>query len=208
MRIKSSGGVFTARKPLTFLRLATMDPPGDIMSRTTLPKRCLTLVFIGSQSTVMPMTWSNLVMLVNVKERFHNGMICLKIPSKFARFSTFGASISWGHSRLHEGTKFDFKLIDTRGAENYAADHLSRLENPYENTFDPKEINETFPLESLNKVSHRDPSTPWFADPANYHAAIAELTSAMTNSQESWQSTELPIVYLQHTILKQAGRLK
>nr|GFC49108.1 reverse transcriptase domain-containing protein [Tanacetum cinerariifolium] len=26
--------------------------------------------------------------------------------------------------------EFDFKVIDTRGAENYAADHLSRLENP------------------------------------------------------------------------------
>nr|GEV90259.1 putative nucleotidyltransferase, ribonuclease H [Tanacetum cinerariifolium] len=66
--------------------------------------------------------------------------------------------------------EFDFKIIDTRGAENYAADHLSHLENPYENTFDPKEIKETFPLESLNKVAHKDPSTPWFADLANYHA--------------------------------------
>nr|GEV69909.1 reverse transcriptase domain-containing protein [Tanacetum cinerariifolium] len=47
--------------------------------------------------------------------------------------------------------EFDFKVIDTRGAENYAANHLSRLENPYENVFDPKEINENFPLESLNK---------------------------------------------------------
>nr|GEX15390.1 reverse transcriptase domain-containing protein [Tanacetum cinerariifolium] len=66
--------------------------------------------------------------------------------------------------------EFDFKVIDTRGAENYAADYLSRLKNPYENTFDPKEINETFPLESLNKVAHKDSSTPWFADLANYHA--------------------------------------
>ncbi|GJZ18605.1 reverse transcriptase domain-containing protein [Tanacetum coccineum] len=41
-------------------------------------------------------------------------------------------------------------VIDTKGAENYAADHLSRLENPYENTFDPKEITETFPLETLS----------------------------------------------------------
>nr|GEY93546.1 reverse transcriptase domain-containing protein [Tanacetum cinerariifolium] len=57
-----------------------------------------------------------------------------------------------------------------KGAENYAADHLSRLKNPYENVFDPKEINETFPLESLNKIAHQDPSTPWFADFANYHA--------------------------------------
>nr|GEZ30357.1 DNA-directed DNA polymerase [Tanacetum cinerariifolium] len=66
--------------------------------------------------------------------------------------------------------EFDFKVIDTKRAENYAADHLLRLENPYENVFDPKEINETFPLESLNKVAHQDPSIPWFADFANYHA--------------------------------------
>nr|GEU73207.1 hypothetical protein [Tanacetum cinerariifolium] len=148
--------------------------------------------------------------------------------------------------------EFDFKVIDTRGAKNYAADHLSCLENSYENIFDPKEINKTFPLEYLNKVAHKDPSTPWFADLVNYRAgnfiikeaidilnachsgptgghyganytakkvfdsgfywpsiykdafelvkrcdscqrqAIEELTFAMTNSQESWQSTELP----------------
>nr|GEW60544.1 putative nucleotidyltransferase, ribonuclease H [Tanacetum cinerariifolium] len=66
--------------------------------------------------------------------------------------------------------EFDFKVIDTKGAENYAADHLLRLKNPYEYIFDPKEINEAFPLESLNKIAHQDPSTPWFADFANYHA--------------------------------------
>ncbi|GJW93242.1 reverse transcriptase domain-containing protein [Tanacetum coccineum] len=66
--------------------------------------------------------------------------------------------------------EFDFKVIDTKGAENYAADHLSRLENPYENVFDPKEINETFPLETLNTVtSHYNQNIPWFADIANYH---------------------------------------
>nr|GFC90264.1 reverse transcriptase domain-containing protein [Tanacetum cinerariifolium] len=56
--------------------------------------------------------------------------------------------------------EFDFKVIDTRGAENYAADYLSRLENPYENVFDPKEINEAFPLKTLNNIAHNDPSTP------------------------------------------------
>ncbi|GJW10773.1 reverse transcriptase domain-containing protein [Tanacetum coccineum] len=67
--------------------------------------------------------------------------------------------------------EFNFSVIDTKGAENYAADHLSRLENPYENVFYPKEINETFPLETLNTVtSHDDQNTPWFADIANYHA--------------------------------------
>nr|GEU75948.1 reverse transcriptase domain-containing protein [Tanacetum cinerariifolium] len=71
------GGVYMTRKPLTFLRLATMDPSGDIIARTTLP--------------------------ISVKERFRNGMKCLKIPSNFGRFLTFKASTSWGRSRLHEG---------------------------------------------------------------------------------------------------------
>nr|GFC21034.1 reverse transcriptase domain-containing protein [Tanacetum cinerariifolium] len=49
MWIKSSDGLFTARKPLTFLRLAIMDLSGDIMARTTPPKRCLTLGKISQQ---------------------------------------------------------------------------------------------------------------------------------------------------------------
>nr|GEY47715.1 hypothetical protein [Tanacetum cinerariifolium] len=36
--------------------------------------------------------------------------------------------------------EFDFKVIDTRRAENYAADHLSRLENTYENTSGQVEV--------------------------------------------------------------------
>nr|GEY00144.1 reverse transcriptase domain-containing protein [Tanacetum cinerariifolium] len=79
--------------------------------------------------------------------------------------------------------EFDFKVIDTRGAENYAADHFSCLENPYENIFDPKEINETFPLESLNKVAHKDQSIPWFADLANYHARNF-IIKGMTSQQK------------------------
>nr|GEY43710.1 reverse transcriptase domain-containing protein [Tanacetum cinerariifolium] len=67
--------------------------------------------------------------------------------------------------------EFDFDVVDTKGAENLAADHLSRLEKPYENVLNPKEINETFPLETLSTVTFRgDFSAPWFADFANYHA--------------------------------------
>nr|GEU88693.1 reverse transcriptase domain-containing protein [Tanacetum cinerariifolium] len=67
--------------------------------------------------------------------------------------------------------EFTFKVIDTKGAENLAADHLSRLEDPHQNVLDPKEINESFSLETLNLVSTRgNQSTPWFADFANYHA--------------------------------------
>nr|GEY46983.1 reverse transcriptase domain-containing protein [Tanacetum cinerariifolium] len=49
--------------------------------------------------------------------------------------------------------------------------HLSRLENPYENVLDPKEINETFPLETLSMETFRgDSSASWFADFVNYDA--------------------------------------
>nr|GEV88477.1 reverse transcriptase domain-containing protein [Tanacetum cinerariifolium] len=67
--------------------------------------------------------------------------------------------------------QFTFKVIGTKGAENLAADRISRLENPHQNVLDPKEINESFPLETLNLVSSRsNSSTPWFTDFANYHA--------------------------------------
>ncbi|GJX17603.1 reverse transcriptase domain-containing protein [Tanacetum coccineum] len=57
------------------------------------------------------------------------------------------------------------------GAENLAANHLSRLENPHQGDLEKKEINETFPLKTLEMISfHGDSSTPWFADNANYHA--------------------------------------
>ncbi|GKC43897.1 reverse transcriptase domain-containing protein [Tanacetum coccineum] len=57
------------------------------------------------------MTWSPDVTLVNVKEKFRNAMKCLKIPSKFAKSLTCGASISWGHSRENHASWSD-KLDD------------------------------------------------------------------------------------------------
>ncbi|GJS43349.1 reverse transcriptase domain-containing protein [Tanacetum coccineum] len=69
------------------------------------------------------------------------------------------------------GQQFDVIIRDKKGAENLTADHLSRLENPYQGDLEKKEINETFPLETLGMISfHGDSSTSWFADIANYHA--------------------------------------
>nr|GEV19134.1 reverse transcriptase domain-containing protein [Tanacetum cinerariifolium] len=80
---------------------------------------------------------------------------------------------------------FDFKVLDTKGAENLAADHLSRLENLYENVLDPKGINETFPLETLSMVTFCDDSTaPWFADFANYYAGYF-IVKGMTSQQKN-----------------------
>nr|GEX94182.1 reverse transcriptase domain-containing protein [Tanacetum cinerariifolium] len=81
--------------------------------------------------------------------------------------------------------EFTFKVIDTKGVENMAADHLSRLENPHQNVLDLKEINESFPLETLNLVSSRgNSSTPWFADFANYHAGNF-VVNGMSSQQKN-----------------------
>nr|GEV60307.1 reverse transcriptase domain-containing protein [Tanacetum cinerariifolium] len=80
---------------------------------------------------------------------------------------------------------FAFKVIDTKGAENLVADHLSRLENPHQNVLDLKEINESFPLETLNLVSTRgNQSISWFTDFANYHAENF-IVKGMSSQQKS-----------------------
>ncbi|GJT60618.1 reverse transcriptase domain-containing protein, partial [Tanacetum coccineum] len=71
-----------------------------------------------------------------------------------------------------------------KGAENFAADHLSRLENPHEGALEKIEINETFPLETLGIISsHNDSSTPWFSDIANYHA-VNFVVKGMSSQQK------------------------
>nr|GEX43406.1 hypothetical protein [Tanacetum cinerariifolium] len=74
-------------------------------------------------------------------------------------------------------SEFTFKVVDTKGAENQATDHLSRLENPHQNVLDPKEINESFPLETLNLVSTRDiddePISPEIED--SYYDSEGEI---------------------------------
>nr|GFB31601.1 reverse transcriptase domain-containing protein [Tanacetum cinerariifolium] len=67
--------------------------------------------------------------------------------------------------------EFNVIIHDKKGAENLAADHLSRLENPHQDKLEKKEITEKFPLETLGMIAFRgDSSTPWFSDFANYHA--------------------------------------
>nr|GEV35752.1 reverse transcriptase domain-containing protein [Tanacetum cinerariifolium] len=81
--------------------------------------------------------------------------------------------------------EFTFKVIDTKGAENLAAYHLSRLENPHQNVLDHKEINESIPLKTLNLVSTRgNQRTPWFADFPNYRAGNF-IVKGMPSQQKS-----------------------
>nr|GEV88701.1 retrovirus-related Pol polyprotein from transposon TNT 1-94 [Tanacetum cinerariifolium] len=51
--------------------------------------------------------------------------------------------------------EFDIIIRDKKGTENIATDHLSRLENPHKDVFENKDIDENFPLETLDKISCR-----------------------------------------------------
>ncbi|GKF12647.1 reverse transcriptase domain-containing protein [Tanacetum coccineum] len=57
-------------------------------------------------------------------------------------------------------------IRDKKGAENLAADHLSRLENPYKGDLVEMEMNDNFPHESLNMISLNDENEPpwWCVD--------------------------------------------
>ncbi|GKF31820.1 hypothetical protein Tco_0101618 [Tanacetum coccineum] len=65
------------------------------MVPTTPLRKSLMSDFIDRLFTEMHITWSSDVTLVNVKEKSHKGMKCHKMPSKFVRSLTFGASILW-----------------------------------------------------------------------------------------------------------------
>ncbi|GJZ82847.1 reverse transcriptase domain-containing protein [Tanacetum coccineum] len=58
--------------------------------------------------------------------------------------------------------EFNFKVIDTKGAENYAADHLSRLEKPDMKCFSIQGINENFLSQDTiyGDLSWSEPTVP------------------------------------------------
>nr|GEV49670.1 putative reverse transcriptase domain-containing protein [Tanacetum cinerariifolium] len=73
--------------------------------------------------------WSYLIMNKSVVHTDHSALKYL-----FAKKDAKERLLRWV-LLLQE---FDFKVLDTKGAENLAADHLSRSENQYENVLDPK----------------------------------------------------------------------
>ncbi|GJR03822.1 reverse transcriptase domain-containing protein [Tanacetum coccineum] len=61
--------------------------------------------------------------------------------------------------------EFDIKIKDKQGAENLAADHLSRLENPNLGTFTEEEIDDKFPDKHLMILKTKlNEDEPWYAD--------------------------------------------
>nr|GEX20493.1 reverse transcriptase domain-containing protein [Tanacetum cinerariifolium] len=99
----------------------------------------------------------------------------------------------FGYFQITIDSRDQEKTTFTCPYENLSADHLSRLENSYENVLDPKEINETFPLETLSMVTFRgDSSASWFADNANYHAGnfIVKVIRRCVHGKEALEILE------------------
>nr|GEX06087.1 reverse transcriptase domain-containing protein [Tanacetum cinerariifolium] len=194
-------GVYLVRKPLISSRLATRDLPKVTMDLTTLPERCFLFFCLAFGLAILrlykldkrrkpysPAHTERLLIAAFLlgyamhQERFRERMLercedtnlCLNWEKSHLMVKegiVLGHKISKQGIEVDKAKEFTFKVIDTKGAENLAADHLSRLENPHQNVLDSKEINESFPLETLNLVSTRGNSnTPWFADFVNYHA--------------------------------------
>ncbi|GJY70788.1 reverse transcriptase domain-containing protein [Tanacetum coccineum] len=64
---------------------------------------------------------------------------------------------------------FNIEIKDKKGAENLAADHLSRLENPNVGMLTETEIADEFPDEQLMVLkTTSDNNEPWYADYVNY----------------------------------------
>nr|GEW81221.1 DNA-directed DNA polymerase [Tanacetum cinerariifolium] len=73
--------------------------------------------------------------------------------------------------------EFNIEIRDKKGAENLAADHLSRLENSHQGDLVGMEMNDNFPHVSLNMISFNLDDEPlWFAAIANYLVACHILT--------------------------------
>nr|GEV87221.1 putative reverse transcriptase domain-containing protein [Tanacetum cinerariifolium] len=102
---KSSKGVYMARKPLTFLRIATLDPPRDIMARITLPKSESFDVWGIDFMGPFPSSRGNkyILVAVNYLSKWVEAkalptndarVVCKFLKSLFARFGTPCAIIS------------------------------------------------------------------------------------------------------------------
>ncbi|GKC98980.1 hypothetical protein Tco_1169255, partial [Tanacetum coccineum] len=79
---------------------------------------------------------------------------------------------------------FDIEISDKKGAENLAADHLSRLENPDLRKLTRAEIRDLFPKERLMAIFDKN-DEPWYTDFANCLASrVLPLRSTRQEKQK------------------------
>ncbi|GKD78835.1 reverse transcriptase domain-containing protein [Tanacetum coccineum] len=118
---------------------------------------------------------SKLVLLENFNENYSK---CLRLLYKVNAAEGVNAAseevstaelVSTAYVICMRYFEFNIEIRNKKGAENLAADHLSRLENPHKGDLVELEMNDNFPHESLNMIAFNDENEPpWFADIANY----------------------------------------
>nr|GEW49782.1 reverse transcriptase domain-containing protein [Tanacetum cinerariifolium] len=75
--------------------------------------------------------------------------------------------------------EFDITIRDKKGSENLAADHLSRLENPHKDVCENKDINENFPLETLETVDYLSKWVKAKAFPTNDARVVVKFLKSL-----------------------------
>nr|GEX42292.1 reverse transcriptase domain-containing protein [Tanacetum cinerariifolium] len=118
------------------------------------------------------------VLIFNSRLKIFSGKLKSRWPGPF----TISQVYPYGTVECHNPTGLTSKsmviVLSTILERTY-------LKNPHQNVLDPKEINESFPLKTLNLVSTRvNQSTLWFADFANYHARNF-VVNGMSSQQKS-----------------------
>ncbi|GJW01116.1 reverse transcriptase domain-containing protein [Tanacetum coccineum] len=79
--------------------------------------------------------------------------------------------------------EFDIKIKNKKGAENIAADHLSRLEKPNLKELKDEEINDEFPDEFLMSIKTNEKESPWFSDFGRTNLVGGILRKGLTYAQ-------------------------
>ncbi|GJT03912.1 reverse transcriptase domain-containing protein [Tanacetum coccineum] len=93
-------------------------------------------------------------------------------------------AVVYAFEKFRSYLEFNIEIRDKKGAENLVADHLSRLENPYQGDLVDMEMNDNFPHESLNMISLNPDNEPsWFLDIANY--LVGNIIRRCMNGQEA-----------------------
>ncbi|XP_071736734.1 uncharacterized protein [Rutidosis leptorrhynchoides] len=106
-------------------------------------------------------------------------------PIYYASKTLTGAQINL-HNHRKEIFVFDIEIRDEKGAENLAANHLSRLKNPNLEKLDNSVVKDTFLDESLMRIDH-DPEVPYFAYIDNYLAS--GVLQKRESVREIWVNT-------------------
>nr|GEZ27922.1 reverse transcriptase domain-containing protein [Tanacetum cinerariifolium] len=167
----SKGAVLGQRKDKYFrpIHYASKTLSDAQTHYTTMEKELLAVVYAFDKFL------SYLVLSMTIVCTDHSALKCL-----FTKQNAKSRLLRW----ILLLQEFNIEIHDKKGAENLTANHLSRLENPYQRDLVDMEMNDNFPHESLNMISLNPDNEPlWFVDIANYPVGNV-LIKGMSSQQK------------------------